>query len=281
MDSSFPDAQFAVDNFHLWRKDRTAHGGGVAVYLKSQIAGERKPMLEFSELEHVTLEVNLENQKLLFICTYKPPSVKNNVFEDQCQMTIDKITSKYDNIFFLGDLNFDMLDSAKCQPLMNICDTFDLDNIVNNPTCFTVNGKPSLLDVILTNCKSLVFKSCNFSCGLSDVHNIICCQLKLENQTNKTKFCYYRSYKNFDVDKFNHELNDKMSTLDMNGDVNTDYEKFSNVLLNLTDKHAPLKQKKMLHKPVPFMNKALKQAIYQKRMLLNKYNKYKNAKKLG
>ena len=32
----------------------------------------------------------------------------------------------------------------------------------------------------------------------------------------------------------------------MNGDVNTDYEKFSNVLLNLTDKHAPLKQKKML-----------------------------------
>ena len=70
----------------------------------------------------------------------------------------------------------------------------------------------------------------------------------------------------------------KMSTLDMNGDVNTDYEKFSNVLLNLTDKHAPLKQKKMLHKPVPFMTKTLKQAIYQKRMLLNKYNKYKNAK---
>ena len=37
IDSSFPDAQFAVDNFHLWRKDRTAHGGGVAVYLRSQI----------------------------------------------------------------------------------------------------------------------------------------------------------------------------------------------------------------------------------------------------
>ena len=147
-------------------------------------------MLEFSELESITLEVNIENQKVLFLCTYKPPSVKNNVFEDQCQKNIDNITSTYDSIFFLGDLNFDMLDSAKCQPLMNICDSFDLDNIVNKPTCFTVNGKPSLLDVILTNCKSLVFKSCNFSCGLSDVHNIIGCQLKLENQTNKTKFYY-------------------------------------------------------------------------------------------
>jgi len=42
IDQSFPDAQFAIDNYHFWRSDRTASGGGVAVYLRSQIAGERE-----------------------------------------------------------------------------------------------------------------------------------------------------------------------------------------------------------------------------------------------
>ena len=44
-------------------------------------------------------------------------------------------------------------------------------------------------------------------------------------------------------------------------DVNDTYEAFTNAILSVTNKHAPLKKKKSLPKPVHYMNKSLKQAI--------------------
>jgi len=63
LDDSFVDSQFLVDNYHFWRKDRTAHGGGVAAYLRSDLAGDRKPNLEFKVIETIGVEVVIENTK--------------------------------------------------------------------------------------------------------------------------------------------------------------------------------------------------------------------------
>ena len=35
IDDQFPDAQFQVNNYHFWRADRTAYGGGIAAYVRS------------------------------------------------------------------------------------------------------------------------------------------------------------------------------------------------------------------------------------------------------
>ena len=53
---------------------------------------------------------------------------------------------------------------------------------------------------------------------------------------------------------------------------------FSKIFNSVADTHAPLKSKKCIDKPVPNMNRTLKQAIYKKRMLQNTYNKYKTSK---
>ncbi|KAH3838612.1 hypothetical protein DPMN_112021 [Dreissena polymorpha] len=45
IDSSFPDAQFEVNNYHVWRSDRTVYGGGLIAYLRSDLAGDRKKHL--------------------------------------------------------------------------------------------------------------------------------------------------------------------------------------------------------------------------------------------
>jgi hypothetical protein len=36
----------------------------------------------------------------------------------------------------LGDLNFDYLHAEKGNALKNVCDIFDLTNLIKNPTCF-------------------------------------------------------------------------------------------------------------------------------------------------
>jgi hypothetical protein len=55
----------------------------------------------------------------------------------------------------IGDLNYDILTPDKSQVLDDLCDIFDLTNIVKNPTCFMKGYEPSLVDVILTNKNNL------------------------------------------------------------------------------------------------------------------------------
>ena len=158
LDDSFVNAQFMVDNYHLWRADRTQNGGGVAAYLRSDIAGDRKSDLDFKHIEGINIEVNLNGNKWLLSGAYKPPSMSDELFEQDCTLGLDKISEKYEHFVLLGDLNFNMLDGPKSEKLKGVCDTFDLSNIVKDPTCFTSWNKPSLLDVILVNHASFIGK---------------------------------------------------------------------------------------------------------------------------
>ena len=59
-------------------------------------------------------------------------------------------------------------------------------------------------------------------------------------------------------------------------DINTEYDAFNTKLNEVVDKHAPFKERKILAKQVPYMNKTLKSAIYNKKMMYNKYQKVKS-----
>ena len=123
----------------------TDRGGGVAAYLRTDIVRDRQKDYECKHIESISVEVNLQNSKILICGAYKPPSMTDNIFENDCSLTLDKISSKYDNYILLGDLNFDMLCEQKCSSLMNICDIFDLENLLKKPTCYTSNNNPSLV----------------------------------------------------------------------------------------------------------------------------------------
>ena len=41
IDFQFPDAQFQANNYHFWRADRTAYGGGIAAYVRSDLPCDR------------------------------------------------------------------------------------------------------------------------------------------------------------------------------------------------------------------------------------------------
>ena len=59
---------------------------------------------------------------------------------------------------------------------------------------------------------------------------------------------------------FNLDSQSNLSNFEHN-DVNTMCNNFSRTLNTVADKHAPLKSKMCIDKPVPYMNKTLKQAI--------------------
>jgi hypothetical protein len=79
IDNSFPDCQFAVDNYTMWRADRNSHGGGLMAFMRSRLAGDRKIDLGFKYIESITIEVRTKTDRLCFTGVYKPPSMKHQL----------------------------------------------------------------------------------------------------------------------------------------------------------------------------------------------------------
>ena len=61
IDDSFPNAQFKIEGYKSFRKDRDAFGGGLS-------------------LLRLPLELRLLNSKLLILGTYKPPSQNESTY---------------------------------------------------------------------------------------------------------------------------------------------------------------------------------------------------------
>ena len=61
-------------------------------------------------------------------------------------------------------------------------------------------------------------------------------------------------------------------------DVDEAYNKFEEVMVNTINEHAPMKKRKSISQPAPFMNKTLRSAVYKKRMTHNKFLKDKSNK---
>ncbi|CAG2251168.1 unnamed protein product [Mytilus edulis] len=163
IDSSFPDAQFRVNDYHFWRADRNQNGGGLVAYARSDLVCDRKCNLEFNSVESICVDLFVNNRKWLITGLYRPPSMSNSEFSKDFIDTFDKASTKYDNILMLGDLNYDMLVNEKSNTLKDACDVCDLTNLVHEPTCHTKGNNPSLIDVVLTNKSSLCMNIRNFN----------------------------------------------------------------------------------------------------------------------
>ena len=211
---------------------------------------------------------------------YKPPSVNDADFSEKFSKNIDKIIVKYENYIVFSDINFDILNENKSQPLNDICDIFDLDQLVKEPTCFKKDCVPSLVDVVLTNKKSSCFNTLNLPTGVSDCHNLTSTTIKGHLSAQQRSKITYWSYRTFDIDKFNNEIDQiKMENLDSvisAEQVNETYQKYESEFINVLNNHAPLKSRYPRRKRLPCMNGELRKAIYRKHMLYSQYTKNRN-----
>jgi hypothetical protein len=104
------------------------------------------------------------------------------------------------------------------------------------------------------------------------VHNIVSTEIKGRIPKINRDYITYRSYKNFDHEKYVEDL-EKIDYVNIGNesDINSTYEIFEKSYLEVVNKHIPLKKRKPVQTPAPFMNKTLRKEIYKKRMLHNKF----------
>ena len=130
LDASFPNAQFHVEGYKLYRKDRDSNGGGVIIYIRSDLTSRQRTDLETDQIECISVEILLGNTKWLVMGMYKPPSMKPDTFSTDLQKYLDKVHISIENLILLGDLNYDLSDPTKGKTLRDICDIFNLQNLI-------------------------------------------------------------------------------------------------------------------------------------------------------
>ena len=134
----------------------------------------------------------------------------------------------------LGDFNL----TPEDKHLQHFTDTFSLQHLIKEPTCF--KGSQSCTDPIVTNSKSNFKNTCVTVTGISDFHKHTAVSLKSQILKAPSRIKTYRNYKTFYENRFNEDLKSKPDSIEK-----LDYPSFESIFIDDLDAHAPLTTKNL------------------------------------
>ena len=150
LDDTFTTAQFQIEGFQEpIRIDRNKNGGGIMIYIRDGLDAKEIKCHRLKTVEGTFIKLVIRNSKWLIMAGYNPDKKKIGNFLNEVGKKLDKLLAQYENLIFLGDFNSEV----KEEEMKNFCETYDLTNLITEPTCFKSVENPSSIDVILTNRK--------------------------------------------------------------------------------------------------------------------------------
>ena len=236
------DDLFEIEGFHdIIRNDRNEHGGGVAIYVKSNIVFKRHFEFESPSIEAIWISVQTLQGKIMICCCYRPPNKTD--FWDEFDTVIDQVkqSDNYRYMFVLGDLNADPK-TNNGNKLIQLCLEHNLQYLINEPTRITATSQ-TILDQVLTNAPNFISSmsvspplSTNDHCTIS-----ACADFKVHD-----KVPYYRHiwlFKKADFNQFRQALRhaDFMSVFELI-DLDDVCRAWSDKFLEIAKEHVPNKK---------------------------------------
>ena len=134
LDETFPVNQFIIEGFSPpFRVDNNKYSGGVIIYVRDDIPSrELKSHTSITNFDGIFFEINLKKTKWLVFGGYNPHKDYISNFVNKLGPCLDHYMSKFDNFLLLGDFNSEMSELV----MKNVCDTYNLGNLIKEPTCF-------------------------------------------------------------------------------------------------------------------------------------------------
>ena len=183
---------------------------------------------------------------MLISCfSYNPH--KNNLCNhlDVITKILDTYYGKYESVVFLGDFNAGTEEIT----IKSFRESYNLTSLIliKQSTCFKNPGKPSYVDLILTNKPKSFQSTCVIETGSSDFHRMI------------ASVTSYRDFSNYDNANFINSLNEVLCENENTESFLKDPEYFYKVLTEVRTKEKKKKsvrgKKYVRGNNKPFMNK--------------------------
>ncbi len=255
-------------------------GGGVGLLHKSNISIKQQDVLPFKSFEHTELLLHSP------LCTYRivvlyrpPPSTKNkftlNMFLEEFSTFLERQAVSSGESLIVGDFNFHLLDKHNhdSTKFSNLIDSFSLTQHVKDPT----HLKGHLLDLVISNSENedSITSLTVHDPGISD-HYAIQFELSIEKPPLPTQKIQYRKIKAIDLDNFRKDIQNANLGSSPAMSISEAVREYNNVLKELFDEHAPLKEKVVTVRPsAKWYSDEIKQAKRKRRKLERQWRKSK------
>ena len=106
MDSFFPNSQFKINGYKIFRRDRNRYGGGLLLYINEKIPCKvLNQQTASSSREIIAMYFFEAKYKWLLLGIYKPPKEDNSEFLETMNILLNDYTKTYENIITLRDFN--------------------------------------------------------------------------------------------------------------------------------------------------------------------------------
>lgn len=279
IDSTVPNSLIAHPMYRIIRRDRKKGGGGILVYVRSNISAYRRKKFEPNGVESICLDVKGCGNTWFLVCgCYRSEKICSATdFISACEIAAEQMLAKRKEIIFTGDLNMDMnlnsdRDREPHRALSNFCEQFCLTNVITKPTRVTTRSK-SLIDVILTSHPDRFACYGNLNLGLSD-HDLVYIVRKQKLPRPKSRSIEYRSLANLNTEEFISDLNDipwdTAYTFDNVDDV---WCHWLSLFKQITDIHAPFKRTRLRFKQLPWINLPIQKEMRHRNRLYKKFRR--------
>ena len=140
LDSSFPNSQFKIKGYKIFRRNRNRYGGGRLLYVNEEIPC--KVLNQQAASSSTNIIVMQFFQTKCF--QNKPPKQDNSGFLETMNILLNYYTETYENIITLGDFNM-TIENPQLNGFMQL---HDMPHLINEPTCFQSHD-PTCIDNIL------------------------------------------------------------------------------------------------------------------------------------
>ena len=259
LDSSICDSEISIDGYDIIRNDRNRKGGGVTCYIKNTLCFNQKFIFQ-NDIENIIVDLIFPNTKPITIgIFYRPPDQRNFIESISNEFTLLNFESN--EVYLLGDFNFNLYDNQKCifknfarstksvdsetKNYIEFCLLFGLEQLILTPTRITCNSS-SLIDHILTNFSDRISQSGVIDVGMSD-HQLTFCTRKITKmKVNDHKLITFRCSENYSEDLFDEALKKvNFPDYEVFFDINAAYSDFFSKLSKVVNQMAPEKTKRV------------------------------------
>ena len=190
LDESFSASQFSIQGFCTpFRLDRIKNGGGILLYIRSNITTKLNKYIIKNQIEAFFVEIRIRNSIWLFYCSYNPSKLQIASHIQEISNGIDAYCNKYENILIIGDFNVDVKEVS----LHLFCSQYKLKSLNKDPTCYKNIDNPSCIDLLLTNSAKSFESTCTIETGLSDFHRLVVTTLNEKHKRMPPEVTQYRN----------------------------------------------------------------------------------------
>ena len=243
LDGNISDNELCIPCYSVIRRDRNRHGGGVLLYIRSDL-----PIISTSphhSLELLLVDIRLRQGNMLIGLFYCPPSAPVSIIDDLDTALSDIHPTRLRYTVLLGDFNINLMSATPHTnpcflPMRDLAGKFNFTQVVTEPTRCT-NVSSSMIDHVYLSEASLLHPVS--LCHLSAPMTIANCLLVKLNWSIPPPVKYKRTiwfYQRADFDSVSEEL-ETLGCDITQSDINYLWSNWKDCFLNVMTKYVPHK----------------------------------------